>query len=112
MKREEALQWWREAKLGLFIHWGIYSIPAQGEWIMYTKRIPVGEYEKLAPQFNPADFNACLLYTSSGSAGHGDFMCFKYLLQITGKTGILIHMYAEAAVRQVRSRGMTSVPTA
>ena len=58
MKREEALQWWREAKLGLFIHWGIYSIPAQGEWIMYTKRIPVGEYEKLAPQFNPADFNA------------------------------------------------------
>ena len=48
----------------------------------------------------------------SGSAGHGDFMCFKYLLQITGKTGILIHMYAEAAVRQVRSRGMTSVSTA
>ena len=58
MKREEMQQWWREAKLGLFIHWGIYSLMGKGEWVMYSERIPAGEYEKLAGQFNPVDFNA------------------------------------------------------
>lgn len=56
--RQEALQQWREMKFGLFLHWGIYSIPAKGEWYMYIDRIPVKEYEKLAPQFHPRYFNA------------------------------------------------------
>jgi alpha-L-fucosidase len=66
--REERLAWFREAKYGLFIHWGLYAIPAGewkgarvpgiGEWIMNRARIPVAEYELLARQWNPARFDA------------------------------------------------------
>jgi len=62
------MAWWREAKFGMFIHWGLYAIPAGmwkgkkvpgiGEWIMYRARIPVKEYELLAKEFNPVKFNA------------------------------------------------------
>ncbi len=62
------MKWFREAKFGLFIHWGLYSIPAGewkgkavpgiGEWIMNHAKIPVAEYEQLAAQFNPVKFNA------------------------------------------------------
>ena len=62
------MQWFRQAKFGLFIHWGLYCIPAGewkgqpiagiGEWIMNRAKIPVTEYEQLAKQFNPVKFNA------------------------------------------------------
>ena len=65
---EKRMAWWREAKFGMFIHWGLYAIPAGvwkgkrvpgiGEWIMYRARIPVREYEALAKRFNPVKFNA------------------------------------------------------
>ncbi len=58
MTRKQQLKWWQEARFGLFIHWGIYSIPARGEWVMYNERIPVKEYEQLAAQFNPVRFDA------------------------------------------------------
>jgi len=67
-QRDERMQWWREARFGMFIHWGVYSIPAGtykgkqisgiGEWIMEHGDIPVAEYEKYAKQFNPVKFNA------------------------------------------------------
>ncbi|MFB3902777.1 MAG: alpha-L-fucosidase [Acidobacteriota bacterium] len=67
-KREARLKWWREARFGMFIHWGVYAVPAGewkgklipgiGEWIMNRAKIPVAEYEKLAGQFNPVKFNA------------------------------------------------------
>ncbi|HET7558714.1 MAG TPA: alpha-L-fucosidase [Limnochordia bacterium] len=60
--------WWREARFGLFIHWGLYALPAGiwqgreiagiGEWIMRRAPIPVREYEQLAGRFNPVEFNA------------------------------------------------------
>jgi alpha-L-fucosidase len=66
--QDEKMKWFREAKFGLFIHWGIYSVPAGewkgqpiagiGEWIMNRAKIPVKEYEQLANQFNPTQFNA------------------------------------------------------
>jgi alpha-L-fucosidase len=66
-EKEQRLQWYREAKYGLFIHWGLYSIPAGewkgkrapgiGEWIMNRLRIPVRDYEALASQFNPVKFD-------------------------------------------------------
>jgi len=66
--RPAALQGWREARFGLFIHWGLYSqlagswkgqpIPSLGEWIMYNAKIPIAEYEQLAQSFNPVKFNA------------------------------------------------------
>jgi len=61
------LAWFREAKYGLFIHWGLYAIPAGewrgkripgiGEWIMNRAKIPVAEYEQLAKQWNPVKFD-------------------------------------------------------
>jgi alpha-L-fucosidase len=64
--REQRLAWFREAKYGLFIHWGLYAIPAGewkgkrslglGEWIMNRSQIPVREYEQLAAKFNPIRF--------------------------------------------------------
>ena len=50
--------WMDDAKYGLFIHWGISSQLADGEWVMSRKRIPVAEYAKLAESFNPVKFNA------------------------------------------------------
>ena len=55
---EEDLAWWRAAKFGMFIHWGLYSILGRGEWVMHNERIPAEEYRKLAEEFNPKAFDA------------------------------------------------------
>jgi alpha-L-fucosidase len=67
-ERDHRMRWWREARFGMFIHWGLYAAPAGeykglrseriGEWIMDWANIPLAEYEKFAPQFNPVKFNA------------------------------------------------------
>ncbi|WP_167668008.1 alpha-L-fucosidase [Mucilaginibacter gossypiicola] len=54
----EKMQWWEDAKFGMFIHWGLYAIPATGEWTMFNQKIPAETYAKLADQFNPKSFNA------------------------------------------------------
>lgn len=64
----DPLAWWRDARFGMFIHWGLYALPAGvwkgqeiagiGEWIMNRARIPVAEYEQLARRFNPVKFDA------------------------------------------------------
>lgn len=54
----EARNWFQDAKFGLFIHWGVYSVMGKGEWVMNNDKITVTEYEKLAPQFNPTEFDA------------------------------------------------------
>ncbi len=66
--RDARIGWWREARFGMFIHWGLYAVPAGewkgqpvagiGEWIMNKAKIPVKEYEQLAQQFNPVKFDA------------------------------------------------------
>jgi alpha-L-fucosidase len=66
--QDERMEWWRDARFGLFIHWGLYATPAgewQGEqiagiseWIMARAKIPVKEYEKLAETFNPVKYDA------------------------------------------------------
>ena len=65
---EARMKWWREARFGMFIHWGVYSVPAGtyhgeqskhiGEWIMRDFNIPLEEYAGYAKQFNPVKFNA------------------------------------------------------
>ncbi|MEJ2648181.1 MAG: alpha-L-fucosidase, partial [Sedimentisphaerales bacterium] len=67
-QRDVRMKWWREARFGMFIHWGVYSVPAGvyqgrnisgiGEWIMNNASIPVAEYRKYVEQFNPTQFNA------------------------------------------------------
>ena len=54
----EARAWFQEARFGLFVHWGIYSILGDGEWVMNNQNIPIDAYEKLPAFFNPVDFDA------------------------------------------------------
>jgi len=87
-QRNARMEWWREARFGLFIHWGLYSIPAGtwngkqipgiGEWIMNNASIPVADYRALAPKFNPTGFSAHEIVTLAKSAG------MKYIV-ITAK---------------------------
>ncbi len=51
--RARRMKWWHEAKFGMFIHWGLYSVLGRHEWVMEMEGIPAQEYEKLAKQFNP-----------------------------------------------------------
>jgi len=53
-----SVRWFKEARLGIFIHWGIYSILGRGEWVMNNDNMPLAEYEKLKDEFNPDAFDA------------------------------------------------------
>ena len=57
-QHDARMAWWRDAKFGMFIHWGLYCIPADGEWHMRTHKEPYAEYSKLASEFNPVKFDA------------------------------------------------------
>jgi len=66
--KDARMAWWREARFGMFIHWGLYAIPAgswagkdvpgAAEWLMFTAQVPKKEYEPLAKQWNPTKFDA------------------------------------------------------
>ena len=81
-------KWWREGKYGMFIHWGLYAVPAGyyhgqpvpgiGEWIMNNAKIPIPEYEQFTHQFNPVKFNAREWARTAKAAG------MKYMV-ITSK---------------------------
>lgn len=68
LKQDQRMKWWRDARFGMFIHWGLYAepagewkgerIPGISEWIMARAEIPVKEYEKLAENFNPVNYDA------------------------------------------------------
>ena len=95
--KEKRLAWFRHDKFGLFIHWGLYTIPAGywkgerspgiGEWVMHRMKIPVTEYEQLAAKFNPVKFNADAWAQMAADAGmkyvvitskhHDGFALFK-----------------------------------
>ncbi|HYU53654.1 MAG TPA: alpha-L-fucosidase [Gemmatimonadaceae bacterium] len=67
--RLEARQWFRDAKFGMFVHWGVYSLLGQGEWVMENREIPVSTYEWLATTFNPAGFDAHAWVSLAKDAG-------------------------------------------
>lgn len=54
---EARVQWFREARFGMFIHWGLYSIPARGEWVRSDEQMPESEYMPYFDEFNPRDYN-------------------------------------------------------
>jgi alpha-L-fucosidase len=64
-QRDTRMAWWREAKFGLFIHWGVYAVPAgkygdvdtYGEWIMWNTKMSPTEYRGYAKKFNPVKYN-------------------------------------------------------
>jgi alpha-L-fucosidase len=51
--RQRRMKWWHDARFGMFIHWGLYSVLARHEWVMEMEGIPAQEYEQLAKRFNP-----------------------------------------------------------
>jgi len=97
LTKDERMAWWREARFGMFIHWGVYSIPAGiwngreiggiGEWIMNRGKIPVRDYTEMAKQFNPVKYNpeawvkmakdAGMKYIVITSKHHDGFALFK-----------------------------------
>ena len=87
-QNNERMKWYREARFGLFIHWGVYAVaagrwagkkvPGSGEWIMNSGSIPVAEYKALARRFNPTQFSAAKIVDLAKSAG------MKYIV-ITSK---------------------------
>ena len=78
-QRDARMGWWREAKFGMFIHWGVYSVPAGfyqdkpvkgiGEWIMNRGKIPMAEYQQFAKEFNPVKFDADAWVKTAKDAG-------------------------------------------
>jgi alpha-L-fucosidase len=64
-----AREWFENARFGMFIHWGVYSVPARGEWVMEHEHIPVAQYEKFAPQFDPTHFDPRAIVSLAKSAG-------------------------------------------
>lgn len=50
-------KWFREARFGMFIHWGLYAIPARGEWVRSTEKLSVEDYEPFFKEFNPVNYN-------------------------------------------------------
>jgi alpha-L-fucosidase len=86
--RDRRMMWWREARFGMFIHWGLYAVPAGeykgqrstriGEWIMEWANIPRAEYAKFASQFDPVKFDAAEWVGIAKAAG------MKYIV-ITSK---------------------------
>src|SRR5215217_565936 len=78
-QRDARMAWWRDARFGMFIHWGLYSVPAGmwngarvpgiGEWIMNSASIPVAQYEGFAQQFDPVQFDADAWARAAKDAG-------------------------------------------
>jgi alpha-L-fucosidase len=87
-ERDARMNWWRDARFGMFIHWGVYSVPAGeykgqrfdhiGEWIMLDGHIPVAEYREYAREFNPVKYDPELWAELAADAG------MKYIV-ITSK---------------------------
>ncbi len=108
-RSDPRLDWWRAARFGLFIHWGLYAIPAGqwqgqavpgiGEWIMHRARIPVAEYEPLAAQFYPVKFDArewvSLAKTQGGVLRHHG-QTPRRLLHAQNRAGALQHRGCDA----------------
>src|SRR5580658_8416076 len=65
----KARQWFQDAKFGLFIHWGVYSVLGDGEWVMNNKKMSIAEYEPVAARFNPTDFDAAEWVRIAKAAG-------------------------------------------
>ncbi len=73
----QAREWFTDAKFGLFIHWGPFSIPGEGEWVMNNRNITVKNYTRLEKFFNPIDFDAQAWVAMVKAAG------MKYITLIT-----------------------------
>jgi alpha-L-fucosidase len=110
--RIRRMKWWHEARFGMFIHWGLYSVLGRHEWAMEEEGIPVVEYEQLAKRFQPAPNAARAWAKLAKAAGqkymvmtskhHEGFCNFdtkftNYCAPKQGPGRDLVHEYIEAA---------------
>ena len=111
---EERTRWFREAKFGMFIHWGVYSVIGRHEWIRHQAQIPQAEYDRYARRFNPVRFNADAWISLAKDAGaryivitskhHDGFSIYRsrvsdYDMEITPYPGDPLRDLAAAARR-------------
>ena len=110
-------QWFRDARFGMFIHWGIYAIPARGEWVRSFEKIELEDYLKYMDQFDPIDYDSKAWAKAAKKAGmkymvltakHHDGFCLfdskytEYKATNTKACRELVKEYVEA----VRSEGL------
>lgn len=74
---EADMQWFRDSKFGMFIHWGLYALLGRGEWVMFNERMDVSEYASLAEQFDAKGFNPKAWARTAKEAG------MKYMVLTT-----------------------------
>jgi alpha-L-fucosidase len=114
---EERTRWWRDAKFGMFIHWGPYAVIGRHEWARHFLQIPQAEYDKFARAFHPVNFNPDQWVSLAQNAGaqyivitskhHDGFSIYRskvsdYDMEITPYKGDPLRMLADAC----RRRGM------
>lgn len=111
----ERTRWFRDAKFGMFIHWGVYSVIGRDEWARNTLEIPQAEYDKFARRFNPVNFDADAWVDLAQNAGcrymiitskhHDGFSIYRskvsdYDMEITAYPGDPLKALAGAAQRK------------
>ena len=67
--KSEDMQWFHDAKFGMFIHWGLYSLLGRGEWVMFNERMNTSEYAKLTEKFTAEGFDAKAWAMTAKEAG-------------------------------------------
>jgi alpha-L-fucosidase len=112
---DQRTQWFRDAKFGMFIHWGPYSVLGRHEWSRHMLQIPQAEYDKYALAFNPVNFNADTWVDIAKNAGakymvitskhHDGFSIFRsqvssYDIELTKYQGDPLKMLADSARRK------------
>jgi alpha-L-fucosidase len=112
---EDRTAWWRDAKFGMFIHWGPYAVIGRHEWARHRYEIPQAEYDKYARAFNPVKFNADAWVDLAKNAGakyivitskhHDGFSIYRskvsdYDMEITPYKGDPLRMLADSAKRK------------
>jgi alpha-L-fucosidase len=110
-ERWQRTEWFREARFGMFIHWGVYAIPARGEWVRNKEKLSVEDYQPFVDSFNPVDYNPREWAKAAKNAGmkyavmtakHHDGYCLfdskftEYKSTNTPAGRDLIREYAEA----------------
>ncbi len=68
-QKDSRMQWFQEARLGLFLHWGLYSVPARGEWVRSQEEMSIEDYQPYFEEFNPSDFHPALWAERAKAAG-------------------------------------------
>lgn len=125
--REQRIQWFNHDRFGMFIHWGLYAIPARGEWVCSFERISIEDYEKYFNSFNPVNYDPKAWAKAAKAAGmkyavmttkHHDGFCLfdsaltDYKATNTPAGRDLIREYADASgPKGSRSASITRLST-